>query len=296
MKKTNFASPTARAIIIAGVAVLLVIALATTFFLLKGEKKQPVPEEYITITLDLDNSCIIYTLNPEDYSVSAISTLNDTDAYLVSDMTVNIPFSLSSRLLIEKLVANNKIKNNGEEYLLFAVESLEPADFNSLAETFRLSMTEANCKSQLHTLYIKVKEASILEASEKNKVSYAKAYLCKNLAQNTSSDFDSLVSSTISEIISTTNSEKDSPDATSSIVSNLNEEQVKEPIPEKPNTSSSNPSSSNPSSSNPSSSNPSSSNPSSSNPSSSTPPSSAPSTSSSYTVESDNDGFEPGYW
>lgn len=309
MKKTaSTFSPThnAKPIIIVGVAILLVIALLTTFFLLKKEEKQPVPEEYITVTLDLDNSCIIYTLNPEDYSVKSISTLSDTDKYLVSDMTVNIPFSLSSKLLIDKLMSNNKIKNTGDEYLLFAVESLDPADFNSLAEAFRLSMGEKDCKSSLHTLYIKVKEASIIESAEQKNVSYAKAYLCKNLAQNTSSDFDSLVSSTISEIISTTNAEKDSPDATSSIVSNLNNEQVKEPVPEKPSTSSSNPSSSNPSSSTPSTETPSTSTPSTetpststpstSTPSTSTPSTSTPSTNSSYSVESGNDGFEPGYW
>lgn len=222
------------AIIAAGVlAVVLIVTIIVSVVGNDMSGKTPVSADYITITIDLDSGASIsLRLNPSDYTATAASTLDSEHYALVNNLGANIPFKQSADLLIKNLISAGQLSGEANQTILFAVESLNEADFNAVCSVFKDALNSNSLDTRIYTLYIKVKEDKIQKLADENGISYAKAYFCTKLAgQGANLKTEDLVGKTITEIIDMASSAEKNEEFVSSVVSDSNEEQINTSIP-----------------------------------------------------------------
>lgn len=191
-----------RMFIISAAAVTAIAAIIITVIaVVRSPKKSPVPGEYITVTVEADN-CAFFRLDPADYSVTKADVLNKHDADLVADTAGLIPFSQASNIYIKNLIKAQKLSLSEDGVVLFAVESINEKDFDALSAQFKSVLKENGSKAGVYALYIKVKSSDIQALADEAGCSYAKAYLCSKIAnQSGKLKAKELINKSIPEII-----------------------------------------------------------------------------------------------
>lgn len=211
-----------------GLAAIIVILIGVSVIL--RPKKTPVAAEYITVTVD-NSVGTTFTLDKTDFSIIKAETVSKVDSFLVDSIDYRVSFTQAMNTFVRALLDAKKINGEQNEVLLFAVESQDQEDFESLANLFRDALKENNCNSRIYTLYFKVKEDAISTYAQNNISSYAKAYLCKKIEKETELTADELISVSITEIVERVNKAAKG-DLVDKIESETNEEQKKEEIKE----------------------------------------------------------------
>ncbi len=220
-----------KLIVFIALGLAAIIALSIGIAALLSPKKTPVSADYITVTID-NSVGATFTLDKSDYSVVKAETVNKADQFLVDGLSTRLSFPQAMSSFIKKMLDAKKLDGKSDEVLLFAVESRNYEDFEALANQFRNALTENECSSRIHTLYFKIKENSVIAFSEKNNVSYAKAYLCKKIERETDKlKADDLILLSITEIVEQVNKVAKE-DLLNKIEQDTIEEQKKEEIKE----------------------------------------------------------------
>lgn len=221
-----------KLIAIISLGLVAIIAISAVIVSILTPKKTPVSAEYITVTIDNSVSAS-FTLKNDDYSVTGADTYNKADRYLVDDIDgTYISFSQAMSIFLKELVEADKISPDGNEVLLFSVESRNEEDFDKLTNYFRNAMSEAELNTRAYTLYIKVKLDDTQKLAEKYSVSYAKAHLCTKLEkENSKLKAEELIVLSVTEIVDYVN-KVSADDLIGRVESETNEEQRNEVIKE----------------------------------------------------------------
>ena len=220
-----------------GLVAIIVITIVVVNVL--KPKKIPVSAEYITVTID-GNTSASFALSNGDYTLTDATTFEKTDLYLVSGIGKSISFTQAMDSYIDALLNAQKLSGAEDDVLLFAVESRNEKDFETLTSYFRNSLKQKGCNTRVYSLYIKVKDEKTQELADEFNVSYAKAHLCKRLEkENKKLNAKELVVLSISEIVKKANGVGED-DLVGKVESDTNEEQKNEfvPTPSTPETSS----------------------------------------------------------
>ncbi len=221
-----------KLIALIAIGLVAIIAISAVIVSVLAPKKTPVASEYITVTIDNSVSAS-FTLNNNDYSVLGAETYKKSDSYLVDDINgMGISFMQAMDSFLKELDEAGKITADSDEVLLFSVESRNEEDFEALSSYFRNAISEAELKTRIYTLFIKVKTDSVQKLAEKYEVSYAKAHLCTKLEkENRKLDAEKLIILSVTDIVKRVN-EVAADDLISKVESDTNEEQREEEIHE----------------------------------------------------------------
>ncbi len=220
-----------KLICVIALGLVAVIAIAAVVVSILSPKKTPVPAEYITVTVDNSVSAS-FTLNNELYAVTNAQTYSNTDCFLVEKIGSSVSFSQAMDTFLKNLIDAKKLSLGQEEVLLFAVESRNEQDFETLSGYFKTVLKTHAPNARIYSLYIKVKQDDVQKLADKYSVSYAKAHLCMRLQkENNKLKAEDLIGLSVTEIVNLVN-ELGKEDLIDKIETETNEEQKKEEIPE----------------------------------------------------------------
>ena len=222
------------------VAVALIITVIMVSVSSCSDKTVYVERDNISVTVDVGVS-VTMKLNNE-YAVTSADSLLPGDAAYAKDLAGQMPFKVSFQQLISKLETNGKLTGVKDEVLLITIESIKHEDYEKVLDIINAVITEKQYKTNVITLYIRAKEAKIIEFAEKYNISYGKAYFCNKIAKESKKlKADDLATKTLAEIYRLAKEDK-TESHISSVVSNLNSSQEEIEPPKKDESSSSKPS------------------------------------------------------
>lgn len=188
-------------LIITLIAILVIAVIVVTAVVISSSKnkKTPVSDEYITVTVESDSSAS-FKLTKNNFSVLEMNALNKTDAFLTENITPNLSFKQTLSMYLKNLIDAKKLGETDKDIVLFAVESRNEEDYNTLYKTFVETLNESGAKTRPYGIYIKATEKGIEELASENSVSYAKAYLCHKLEEQSTKSEEELVKLSLPEI------------------------------------------------------------------------------------------------
>ncbi|MBQ0083294.1 MAG: hypothetical protein KBS52_00810 [Clostridiales bacterium] len=192
-----------RNLIITCIALVLILVIIIVAAVIAGskEKTNPVASDSVTVTIETEPTAY-FNLSTSGYIVNGVTVENKTDADLISNITTLVPFKQSALAYVKNLIEAKKIGGDANNIVLLAVESRNEADFDQLSAQFKETLKEAGSDAQVYCMYIKVKSEDLEQLAKENNASYAKAYLCRKIAEQ-SDDLDEakLIKLSITEII-----------------------------------------------------------------------------------------------
>ena len=231
MKKLSKKQKLITSIVGGVLAVALIITIIMVSVSSCSDKTVYVEREKISVTVDTGVS-VTMKLNLE-YAVTDAAALVPGDAAYAKDLGGKMPFKVSFEKLITKLATDGKLTGAADEVILITIESIKHEDYEKILDIINKVIAEKEYKTKVITLYIRAKEAKIIQFAEKNNISYGKAYFCDKIAKESKKlKADDLATKTLAEIYRLAKEDK-TESHISSVVSDLNSNQEEIEPPKK---------------------------------------------------------------